>query len=57
MIIRVECTLIEEDDTFIIEMEGPEADTSDLEAIVIESLGLVADKIRIKITEVPRTIH
>lgn len=57
MIIRVECTLIEEDDTFIIEMEGPEADTSDLEAIVIESLGLVADKIRIKITEVPGTIH
>jgi hypothetical protein len=57
MIIRVECTIIEDDDTFIIEMEGPEADPAQLEASVMESLGLVADEVRIKITEVPGTIH
>lgn len=57
MIIRVECTIIEDNDTFIIEMEGPEADPAELEASVIESLGLVASEVKIKITEMPGTLH
>jgi hypothetical protein len=57
MIIRVECTIIEDDETFVLELEGPDKDVSELEEMVIESLGFTAEEVRLKITEVPGTLH
>ena len=57
MIIRVECTIIEDDETFVLELEGPDKDVSELEEMVIESLGFTAEEVRLKITEVPGTLR
>ena len=55
--ILVECTILDSGEYWAWEMEGPKNDVEDLEESVREAIGIEADLIEIKITEIPNRLH